>query len=100
AQKHCKVLCFKLQRSSLFVNFFRKCSMVDQATKDKLEAGFQKLQASPECHSLLKKYLTREVLDQLKDKKTAMGATLLDVVQSGKSNTISFYLYFTEALFC
>merc|ERR1711931_531231 len=32
------------------------------------------------------KYLTRDVLDQLKDKKTKLGATLLDVVQSGFEN--------------
>jgi len=60
--------------------------MVDQAVLDKLEAGFKKLQDSADCKSLLKKYLTREVLDQLKTKKTAMGATLLDVVQSGFEN--------------
>lgn len=58
--------------------------MVDQATLSKLEAGFQKLQNAQDCHSLLKKYLTRDVLDQLKTKKTDMGATLLDVIQSGK----------------
>lgn len=63
-------------------------NMADQAVIDKLEAGFAKLQAAtPEqCHSLLKKYLTREVLDKLKSKKTAMNASLLDVVQSGFEN--------------
>uniref|UniRef100_A0A6G1SIW6 Arginine kinase n=1 Tax=Aceria tosichella TaxID=561515 RepID=A0A6G1SIW6_9ACAR len=63
-------------------------TMADQAVVDKLEAGFAKLQATtPEqCHSLLKKYLTREVLDKNKTKKTAMGATLLDVCQSGFEN--------------
>ncbi|KAI7686540.1 hypothetical protein SSS_01558 [Sarcoptes scabiei] len=60
--------------------------MVDQAVIDKLEAGYQKLQAASDCHSLLKKYLTKEVLDACKNKKTAMGATLLDVVQSGFEN--------------
>ena len=60
--------------------------MVDAATVEKLEAGFKKLQAASDCKSLLKKYLTREVLDACKDKKTAMGATLLDVVQSGESS--------------
>lgn len=67
---------------------FNSYKMVDQAVIDKLEAGFAKLQAAtPEqCHSLLKKYLTREVLDKLKNLKTAMGATLLDVVQSGFEN--------------
>ena len=62
--------------------------MADQATVDKLEAGYQKLEAAtPEqCHSLLKKYLTRQTLDKLKTLKTAMGATLLDVCQSGFEN--------------
>lgn len=71
--------------------------MVDQATLDKLEAGFQKLQAAADCKSLLKKYLTREVLDACKNKKTALGATLLDCIQSGKqiehSNEIFYYDY-------
>lgn len=62
--------------------------MVDQATLDKLEAGFAKLQAATDCKSLLKKYLSKEVFDKLKNKKTAMGATLLDVIQSG---TIKYY---------
>jgi hypothetical protein len=57
--------------------------MVDKAVLDKLEAGFKRLQAASDCHSLLKKYLTRDVFDKLKNKKTAMGATLLDVIQSG-----------------
>lgn len=58
--------------------------MVDQATLDKLEAGFKKLQEANDCKSLLKKYLNRQVFDACKDKKTAMGATLLDVIQSGE----------------
>lgn len=62
--------------------------MADQAVIEKLEAGFAKLQAATpdKCHSLLKKYLTREVLDKIKTRKTAMGATLLDVAQSGFEN--------------
>jgi arginine kinase len=60
--------------------------MVDKAVLDKLEAGFKRLQAASDCHSLLKKYLTRDVFDKLKNKKTAMGATLLDVIQSGVEN--------------
>ncbi|CAG2115781.1 unnamed protein product, partial [Medioppia subpectinata] len=56
--------------------------MVDQAVLDKLEAGYKKLQDSSSCHSLLKKYLTRDVFDKLKTRQTAMGATLLDVIQS------------------
>merc|ERR1712126_710944 len=45
-----------------------------------------KLQAATECKSLLKKYLTKPVFDELKNKKTALGATLLDVIQSGVEN--------------
>lgn len=51
----------------------------------KLEDGFAKLQAS-DSKSLLKKYLTREVFDALKEKKTSFGSTLLDCVQSGFEN--------------
>lgn len=60
--------------------------MVDQEVLDKLEAGFRKLQDAKGCKSLLKKHLTKEVFDQLKNRKTAMGATLLDVIQSGVEN--------------
>ncbi|CCW65740.1 unnamed protein product [Phytomonas sp. EM1] len=51
-----------------------------------LEAAYEKLQGSPECHSLLKKYLSRKVLDEIRSRRTAMGATLLDVIQSGVAN--------------
>jgi hypothetical protein len=50
-----------------------------------IEDGYKTLQAHPECKSLLKKHLTREVVDALKNKKTSMGSTLYDVTQSGKS---------------
>ena len=52
---------------------------------DKLNAGIKRLQDAKDCHSLLKKYLSQQVFDDLKNRKTAMGATLLDVIQSGKS---------------
>lgn len=58
-------------------------TMADAATIAKLEEGFKKLEAATDCKSLLKKYLTKSVFDQLKDKKTSLGATLLDVIQSG-----------------
>jgi len=60
--------------------------MVDAAVLEKLEAGFKKVSEATDCKSLLKKYLTKEVFDQLKDKKTSLGATLLDVIQSGVEN--------------
>lgn len=60
--------------------------MVDAAVLEKLEAGFAKLAAS-DSKSLLKKYLTKEVFDNLKNKKTpSFGSTLLDVIQSGLEN--------------
>lgn len=57
--------------------------MVDAAVLEKLESGFKKLQES-DSKSLLKKYLTKEIFDNLKTKKTSFGSTLLDVIQSGK----------------
>jgi len=61
-------------------------TMVDTATMEKLDAGFKKLQDATDCKSLLKKYLTKDVYDKLKDKKTSFGSTLLDVIQSGVEN--------------
>ncbi|KAJ2948198.1 hypothetical protein O0L34_g10008 [Tuta absoluta] len=63
----------------------KAAAMVDVATLEKLEAGFAKLQAS-DSKSLLKKYLSKEVFDALKNKKTSFGSTLLDVIQSGVEN--------------
>ncbi|XP_037904711.1 arginine kinase isoform X3 [Hermetia illucens] len=61
-------------------------TMVDAAVLQKLEDGFAKLQAS-DSKSLLKKYLTKEVFDSLKNKKTpTFGSTLLDCIQSGLEN--------------
>ncbi|XP_039299164.1 arginine kinase isoform X1 [Nilaparvata lugens] len=75
-----------------FNNFGRQSSkqntpkMVDAAVLEKLETGFKKLQES-DSKSLLKKYLTQEVFDSLKTKKTpTFGSTLLDVIQSGLEN--------------
>lgn len=59
--------------------------MVDAAVMQKMEDGFAKLAAS-DSKSLLKKYLTKEVFDELKNKKTSFGSTLLDCVQSGFEN--------------
>lgn len=63
----------------------KNSNMVDQAVLDKLEAGFAKLAAS-DSKSLLKKYLSKEVFDQLKTRKTSFGSSLLDVIQSGVEN--------------
>ncbi|VDO89704.1 unnamed protein product [Haemonchus placei] len=58
---------------------------VDENTIKKIEEGYQKLNG-PEgknCKSLLKKHLTRDVVDELKYKKTKLGATLYDCIRSG-----------------
>jgi len=51
------------------------------------EKGFEKLQGDGECHSLLKKHLSRDVLDSLKAEKTSsFNSCLKDVIQSGVEN--------------
>lgn len=77
-----------MEYSTKIAQFLYTCrkksdTMVDAATLEKLEAGFTKLAAS-DSKSLLKKHLTREVFDKLKNLKTpTFGSTLLDCVQSG-----------------
>nr|ACO56119.1 arginine kinase [Ascaris suum] len=58
----------------------------DAATVKKIDEAFQRLQKAEDCKSLLKKHLTNDVLDQLKYKKTKLGATLYDVIRSGVFN--------------
>mgnify|MGYP001102777544 CR=1 FL=1 len=58
----------------------------DKETQAKCEAAYKKLQASKECKSLLKKHLTKDVVEKLKAKKTALGATLYDCISSGVEN--------------
>ncbi|PAV78954.1 hypothetical protein WR25_10298 [Diploscapter pachys] len=60
--------------------------MADAETIKKIEDGYAKLQGANDCHSLLKKHLSKQVVDDLKAKKTKLGATLLDVIQSGVAN--------------
>jgi hypothetical protein len=59
---------------------------VDAATIKKIEDAYKSLQSHPECKSLLKKYLTKDVVDKCKGKKTKLGATLYDVIRSGVMN--------------
>lgn len=58
--------------------------MVDADTVKKIEEGYKTLQSAKDCHSLLKKYFTEDVMNKLKTRKTKLGATLWDVIQSGK----------------
>nr|CAD7455944.1 unnamed protein product [Timema tahoe] len=51
----------------------------------KLDSLYAKLAAS-DSKSLLKKYLTKDLYEKLKNKKTGMGSTFLDVIQSGLEN--------------
>jgi arginine kinase len=57
----------------------RTASEVDLA----LSKGFDELNSDAEKKSLLKTLLTKDILDQLKEKKTIFKGTLLDCVQSG-----------------
>jgi len=71
--------------------------MVDAATLEKLEAAYAKLAAS-DSKSLLKKHLTKEIFDSLKNKKTSFGSSLLDCIQSGCENLDSgFGIYAPDA---
>ncbi|GFO45353.1 Arginine kinase [Plakobranchus ocellatus] len=45
--------------------------------------------APPECHSLLKKNLTQEIFDDLKDKSSKFNGRLEDCIRSGCENTDS-----------
>jgi len=60
--------------------------MADADTQKKCEEGYKKLQAAADCHSLLKKHFSESVLNACKGRKTKLGATLLDVIQSGVAN--------------
>lgn len=64
---------------------------MDPAVIAKMEEGWCSLYSS-DSKSLLKKYLTKEVLDDLKNKKTKFGSTLLDCVQSGKPTLKIIYI--------
>ncbi|XP_070191191.1 arginine kinase-like [Littorina saxatilis] len=47
------------------------------------ETLYKNLGESAECKSLLKKHLTKSVFEKLKDKKTAKGGTLAQVIKAG-----------------
>lgn len=62
-----------------------KLEDADLSKKLKLEDAFEKFLAT-ESGSLLKKYLSRDVFDRLKDRRTSYGSGLEDVIQSGLAN--------------
>jgi len=60
--------------------------MADADTVKKIEDGYKFLHNASDCRSLLKKYLTADVVEKLKHRRTKLGVTLLDVIQSGVNN--------------
>ncbi|CAJ0936374.1 unnamed protein product, partial [Mesorhabditis belari] len=68
---------------------FWKCdNKADCETVKKIEEAYKKLNGpeGEKCKSLLKKHLTKNVIDELKTKKTKLGATLYDCIRSGVYN--------------
>uniref|UniRef100_A0A915IKC7 arginine kinase n=1 Tax=Romanomermis culicivorax TaxID=13658 RepID=A0A915IKC7_ROMCU len=57
----------------------------------KIEEGYVALQSSTDCKSLLKKYLTKDVLDKLKAKKTSFGSTLWDNYKEMEQKMITLF---------
>lgn len=45
-----------------------------------------KLEAAKDSKSLLKKHLTKDIYEQLKDKKSKFGGTLAHCIRSGKTD--------------
>ncbi|XP_064105347.1 uncharacterized protein LOC135214834 isoform X6 [Macrobrachium nipponense] len=75
---------------------------IDPVALVSLEEEYEKF-ASTESRSLLKKYLTQEVFDDIKSRVTAGGATLHDCVRSGFANPdshIGLYAPDTESYSC
>uniref|UniRef100_A0A0N5AFF9 arginine kinase n=1 Tax=Syphacia muris TaxID=451379 RepID=A0A0N5AFF9_9BILA len=58
----------------------------DAFTVKKIEGAYSTLEKAQDCNSLLKKYLTRDVLDDIKYKKTKLGASLYEIIRSGVFN--------------
>lgn len=68
------------------VEMYKESANVIRANKDtikRVEEAWHQLQEAENCHSLLKKHLTKDVMDKLKIRETKIGATLLHVIQSG-----------------
>lgn len=51
-----------------------------------LTTGFEQLASLTDCNSMLKKFLTKPIFDQLKELKTESKGTLLDCIKSGLEN--------------
>ncbi|EDO49262.1 predicted protein [Nematostella vectensis] len=59
---------------------------IERAAIEKQRSVFPEALNKEECKSLLKKYLTAEMFNSLKDKKTAKGISLYDCINSGVVN--------------
>jgi len=61
-----------------------------------------KLNGASDCKSILKKCLTKEIYEQLKDKKTSLGGTLADCIRSGEKffNCTSFVFFYFFTFTC
>ncbi|XP_050390412.1 taurocyamine kinase [Patella vulgata] len=53
---------------------------------EELETMFKRLSEAEDCKSLLKKHLSKEIFEKLKEKKTTLGGTLADCIRSGCEN--------------
>ncbi|VDP10675.1 unnamed protein product, partial [Soboliphyme baturini] len=72
-----------------FTEIYKNYVNIPYATRDtqrRCEEGFKVLQQSTQCNSLLKKYLTEGLLNELKSQGTKTGGTLLHVIRSGVKN--------------
>lgn len=78
------------------------CNQLEQQNKqDKMGEVAElwaKLDGSSDCKSILKKCLTKEIYEQLKDKKTSLGGTLADCIRSGEKffnfTSFVFFIFF------
>uniref|UniRef100_A0A5S6QL07 arginine kinase n=1 Tax=Trichuris muris TaxID=70415 RepID=A0A5S6QL07_TRIMR len=77
-------LYFKSGRE-LYKNMFN-IQTVPSDIRSRCDEAYFTLSNAKDCNSLLKKHLTKPVLDKLKLRKTKMGGTLLDVIRSGVAN--------------
>lgn len=74
-----KICELERELSQLKGNVKRSSSKIDLM----LTKGFDELNSASDVNSLLKKYLTQQILDLLKETKTKFKGTLLDCIQSG-----------------
>ena len=87
---------FKFVGTTICYAFMQAVGMVNDHTTDCFRYGALcesdmpdeiRFPVPPEkCHSLLKKHLTKELFDNLKEKKTSNGVTLADIIRSGVEN--------------